>query len=145
MASASTTYSSAFGAAGANDGDRKGTNWGAGGGWNDATPDNFPDWLQIDFAGSRSISEVRVFTVQDDYAAPADPTTTQTFTAYGVTSFMVQYWNGGQWLTVPGGAITGNRYVWRTIAFPAITTGRIRVLVTDALSRFSRLVEVEAY
>ena len=32
--------------------------------------------------------------VQDTYWAPSEPTSTQTFTAYGVRSFDVQYWNG---------------------------------------------------
>ena len=59
--------------AGAINGDRKGTNWGAGGGWNDATAASFPDWLQVDFAGARTINEIRVFTVQDNYAAPSSP------------------------------------------------------------------------
>src|SRR5690349_21423319 len=42
-----TTYT--FPASGAIDGDRKGMNWGFGGGWNDATPSAYPDWLQVDF------------------------------------------------------------------------------------------------
>ena len=50
--------------------------------------------------------------------APVEPTTTQTFSQYGVTSFTVQYWDGAQWLTVPGGAITGNQQVWRTVDVP---------------------------
>jgi hypothetical protein len=143
-ASASTTYPG-YGPAGAINGDRRGANWGAGAGWNDATPDGFPDWLQVDFAGPRTISEVRLFSVQDNYSNPVEPTTTQTFSLYGITSFTVQYWDGAQWLTVPGGTITGNQHVWRTVTFPAVRTARIRIVTTGASDSYSRLVEVEAY
>ena len=143
-ASASTTYPG-YGPAGAINGDRRGANWGAGGGWNDATPGSFPDWLQVDFAGTRTISEVRVFSVQDNYTNPLEPTATQTFSLYGLTSFTVQYWDGAQWLTVPGGTITGNQHVWRTVTFPAISTARIRIVITGASDSYSRLTEVEAY
>ena len=45
-----------------NDGDRKGVNWGSGGGWNDASANVWPDWVQIDFAGTQTIDEIDVFT-----------------------------------------------------------------------------------
>ena len=146
-AGATATASSAdsgFGVAGAINGDRRGVNWGAGGGWQDGTPGSFPDWLQVDFAGARTITEVRLFSIQDNYAAPVEPTTTQLFSKYGVTTFTVQYWDGTQWLAVPGGTITGNQNVWRTVTFPALTTSRIRVLVTGAADIRSRIAEVEA-
>src|SRR5204862_366912 len=47
----STTYSSGYAASGAINGDRRGQNWGNGGGWNDATSNTYPDWLEIDFNG----------------------------------------------------------------------------------------------
>ncbi|MGI8672576.1 MAG: S8 family serine peptidase, partial [Luteitalea sp.] len=144
-ASASSTHSGGYSAAGAINGDRTGANWGAGGGWNDATPGSFPDWLQVDFAGAKTISEVAVFSVQDTYVAPAEPTLTQTFSRYGVTNFTVQYWDGAQWAAVAGGTISGNQNVWRTISFPAVTTTRIRVVVDGAPDMYSRLTEVEAY
>ena len=33
-------------------------------------------------------------TVQDNYANPSEPTEAMTFSAYGNTAFVVQYWNG---------------------------------------------------
>ena len=39
----------------------------AGGGWADGTYSTFPDWLQVDFAGAKTIDEIDVFTVQDNY------------------------------------------------------------------------------
>ena len=48
VASASSIHNNnpgQYGPAGAINGDRRGTNWGGGGGWNDATPNSWPDWL----------------------------------------------------------------------------------------------------
>ena len=144
VASASSTYASGYAASGVINGDRAGVNWGNGGGWNDLTWGSFPDWVEVNFAGSYSISQVNVFAVQDTFWAPAEPTSTQTFTAYGVRSFDVQYWTGTAWATVPGG-VTGNTLVWRTVTFPAVTTQKIRVVVTGAADGYSRLTEIEAY
>ena len=146
LASASSVYPQGnYGAAGTNNGDRKGLNWGSGGGWNDGTDSTFPDWLQISFSGTQTIGEIDVFTGQDNYAAPSEPTPTMTFTQYGITDFQVQYWNGSAWLDVPGGVVTGNNFVWRRFAFAPITTYRIRVLVNAGLLRFSRITEIEAW
>jgi hypothetical protein len=145
VASASSTYDSGYAPAGANNGDRKGTNWASGGGWNDKTADSWPDWLEIDFSGAQTIGEVDVFTVQDSYGAPSDPTPSMTFTRYGIRDFEVQYWTGTAWQDVPGGAIVGNNLVWRQVTFAALTTTKIRVLVTNALNSYSRITEVEAW
>ncbi len=145
IATASSTYNVSYPVAALNNGDRKGVNWGAGGGWNDATNNLYPDWAQISFNGVKSITEIDVFTLQDLYPTSQEPTAIQTFTKYGVTAFNVQYWNGAGWVTVQGGGITGNNLVWRKITFPAVTTDRIRVLVTASLGGYSRIVEIEAY
>ncbi|MET0623774.1 MAG: hypothetical protein ABW250_12390 [Pyrinomonadaceae bacterium] len=100
--------------------------------------------MQIDFAGARKVDEVSVFSLQDNYTGPAEPTEAMAFTKYGVTSFEVQYWDGAQWVTVPGGAITNNNLVWRKVTFPAVTTSKVRVVVHNALGGRSRIVEVEA-
>jgi hypothetical protein len=144
-ATASSAYSAAYAPSGAIDGDHKGLNWAAGGGWNDATPSQFPDWWQVDFAGAQTIDEIDVFSIQDNAAAPVEPTLGMTFTQWGVTDFLVQSWNGTQWVTVPGGSITDNNQVWRQLLFAPITTSRIRVYVTGALGKASRLAEVEVY
>jgi hypothetical protein len=145
VVTASSTYSSAYPTSAANDGDRKGLNWGAGGGWNDATTNVWPDWLEVDFNGSKTINEVDVFTLQDNYQSPSDPTPTMTFTLYGVTDFQLQYWTGSAWANVPGGAVSGNNLVWRQVTFSPLTTSSIRVWITGALGGYSRITEVEAY
>jgi hypothetical protein len=148
VASASSVYSAAgvdYSAAGANNGDRKGLNWGQGGGWNDGTANAFPDWLQINFNGTYAIGHVDIFTAQDNYPALVEPTALMTFTKYGLTDFQVQYWNGSTWLDVPNGNVTNNNFVWRRIAFAPINTNAIRVAVNSALQVFSRVIELEAW
>src|SRR6202008_3541878 len=76
-------------------------------GWNDAPPVNtFPDWLQVDFNGSKTIGEIDVFTVQDNYSSPSEPSEALTFSNYGLTGYDVQYWDGSAWATVTGGSVT---------------------------------------
>jgi RHS repeat-associated protein len=143
-ATASSEYNSGYAAGNAINGDRKGANWGSSGGWHDGTGFTFPDWLQINFSGSKTINEIDVFSVQDNYSAPSEPTETMTFSLYGMTGFEVQYWDGSAWATVPGGNVSGNSNVWRKFAFSPVTTDKIRVL-TKASDGWSRLTEVEAY
>ena len=144
-ATASSTYSSrSYPASSAIDGDRKGANWEQGGGWNDATRDSFPDWLEVDFSGAKRIHQINVFTLQDSFTSPSDPTPLMTCGLYGLLDFQVQYWDGANWATVPGGSITNNNLVMNTILFEDITTTKIRVFVTNAREHFSRITEVEA-
>ncbi len=142
---ASSFYNAAYAPDGAIDGDRNGTHWGNGGGWNNSTVNHFPDWIQINFAGAKSISEIDVFTVQDNYAVPSGPTPSMTFSLYGITDFQVQFWDGFAWVNVPNGSISANNLVWRRINFPALTTSSIRIMVTGALNGYSRITEVEAH
>ena len=146
VVTASSAYNNSTPAAAANNGDRKGQGWGSGGGWLDATPNVFGDWLQVDFNSVKSVGEIDVFTIQDNYANPSEPTETQTFSLYGITAYDVQYWDGTAWQTVPGGSVTGNNKVWRKFTFTPVSTSRIRVLVNGASADgYSRIVEVEAY
>ena len=48
---ASSTDGSGFPASGVINGDRRGLNWGAGGGWQDGTAGVWPDWLEVQFNG----------------------------------------------------------------------------------------------
>ena len=145
VASASSVLNANYPASATINGDRRGLNWGAGGGWNDGTPNAGPDWLQVNFNGSKTIDVVNVFSMQDNYTAPLDPTPTMTFTSWGVRGFEVQYWTGTTWAIVPGGVVTNNNLVWRQVAFAPITTSRIRINVTQALQGYARLIEVEAW
>jgi hypothetical protein len=144
-ATASSFHSSGYAPAGTINGDRRGAPWGSGGGWNDATADTWPDWLEIAFNGTKTIDEIDVFSVQDNYAAPSEPTAGMTFSLYGLRNFEVQYWTGSAWAPVPGGTITNNALVWRQVTFAAVSTTKIRIWVTAALNTWTRIAEVEAY
>ncbi|HEX8501840.1 MAG TPA: PKD domain-containing protein [Pyrinomonadaceae bacterium] len=140
-ATSSSVYPSRdYSPAGAIDGDRSGLRWGSGGGWNDATRDGYPDWLQVDFDGAKRIHEIRVHTLANDLSA--EPTALTPATVYGLLDFEVQYWDGSQWVTV--GSATGNGLASRSFAFPEVTTTKARVLVHNAREHFSRVVEFEA-
>ena len=145
VATASTTHTCCgFSTTGAINGNNRGP-WGNGEGWNDATPNSVPDWIQVDFAGDKSIDEINVFSLHDNYTVENTPTETQTFTLYGLLSFDVQYWNGSAWLTVPGGSVTGNNKVWRKFTFAPITTRKIRVWINAVPDSWSRVVEIQAF
>jgi hypothetical protein len=133
-----------FSPGGVNDGDRRGVNWEHNGGWRDGT-DGFPDWVQVEFAGEKTVDEIDVFTVQDAYAAPAEPTQSLVFNNWGITDYEAQYWDGAQWVTVPGGSVSNNNKVWRQFTFTPVTTTNVRVRITGALNVRSRVVELEAY
>jgi hypothetical protein len=147
VASASSQYNASFPATAAINGDR----------FNLYQPDNTynawhsyglapkPDWLQVDFNGSKTIDEIDVVTLQDNYTNPINPTEATTFTLYGLTAFEVQYWNGTSWLTVPGGSVTGNNKVWRKFTFAAMTTSKVRVLISTTADGYSRVMELEAW
>jgi hypothetical protein len=127
------------------DGDRKGTNWGNGGGWNDGTANTYPDWLEVSFNSAKSLDEIDVVTLQDNFASPVDPTPPMTFSMYGIRDFQVQYWTGSAWQDIPGGVMTNNALVWRQFPVNGITTTKIRIYITNGLNGYSRLTEVEAW
>jgi hypothetical protein len=153
IAIGSTTYPFYnFAASSVIDGDRLGTNWGNGGGWNDATFGGWPDSLAIDLNGSKTISEIRVYTLQDNWTTAGEPTLTTNANGEGILDFEVQYWNGSAFVTVPscngsaGGCnVTGNNKAMRVFTLDTpVTTTKIQVRVNNGRNGFSRIVEVEA-
>ena len=141
-ATASETHSAPYAASGAINGDRKlYLNNNA---WANSTA-TFPQWLQVDFNGSKVIDELDIFSIQDNPSSPSEPTPTMTFGLYGLTTFQAQYWNGSAWVTVPNGNISGNNLVWKQITFAAVTTSKIRIWITGSSDGYSRLAEVEAW
>jgi PKD repeat protein len=126
-------------------GDRTGGNWGGNtGGWNDNTRDAYPDSLEVAFSSAKTIDEINVFTLQNDFRNPQEPAAATPADLYGIIDFDVQYWDGANWVTIPGGSVTGNDKAKRAFTFPGIMTTKIRVVVNNARSHFSRIVELEA-
>ena len=143
VASASSTLAANYPVAAVNDGDVIGKGWGDGGGWADATPGIFPDWIEIDFNGTKTISSVVVYSLQDDYGIAGAPSDTTRANAYGISDFDVQAWNGSAWVTLA--SINDNALAKRTVNFANYSTDRIRVNVIAAFGIYSRVVEVEAW
>jgi hypothetical protein len=143
----STASSRNYPASSTIDGEHKGTNWENGGGWNDNTRDVYPDSLEVDFSGSQTLNEIRVYTVQNDFHNPVEPDANTPADVYGLLDFNVQYWDGTTWLTVPGGVVTGNDKAMRVFTFTGagITTTKIRVVVNNSRVHFSRITELEAF
>ncbi len=111
VTTASSQYSSSYPIADINDGDRLGNNWangGTGGGWNDASGP--PSWVEADFSGSKSISEIDVYTLANCFGSCVSIDATTPADNYGISDFQVQYDNGGVWQTVSGGSVTGNTF-----------------------------------
>jgi hypothetical protein len=104
-----------------------------------------PDWIQVDFARSKSIDEINVFSLHDNYTQENTPTETQTFSLYGLLAFDVQYWNGSSWVTIPGGSVTGNNKVWRKFTLSPVTTNKIRVFINTVPDVWSRVVEIQVF
>ena len=143
VASASSTYAPAYPVSAVNNNERAGTGWGNGGGWADGTPGTFPDWVQITFNGSKTLDRVVVYSLQDLYTQPVEPTDTTTFATYGITAFTVQGWNGASWIDLA--TVSNNTLVKRTVTFPAYSTDRIRINITAARSAGSYVTEIEAW
>jgi allantoicase len=165
VASASSIANTNFPAAAAINGDRTGTTWGTPtGGWNDGSQGDYSqDWVRVDFNGSKTINEIDVYTLRDNFASQTtDPTLTETFntapnTGLGITSYDVQYLSGQGWITIdcgnptnPCGRVINNNKVRRQFIFSPVTTSAVRVAVHGSVpytsaTNYSRLVEIEAY
>lgn len=146
VATGSSVYPNGnFAAANAINGERQGVNWeSGGGGWNDTTRDEWPDSLEVAFNASRTINEIRVYTVQNDYRNPVEPDINTPADVYGILDFDVQYWTGTAWATVPGGSVTNNDKAMRVFPFSNITTTKIRIVVNNGRVHFARITELEA-
>jgi RHS repeat-associated protein len=142
VASASSTHP-AYSLAAINNGDRKGINYG--GIWADATSNEYPDSVQIDFGGSKTIDEVALISMQDNYANPVEPTQTMQGSNYVVTSFRVEYWSESGWQTVPNGLVTSNNLILRRVTFPALTTNKIKITINATGDNYSQIPEIEVY
>jgi RHS repeat-associated protein len=102
-------------------------------------------WLEVDFSGAKSISEVDVYTPRDNYTNQSDPTAGETFSLYGVSSYDLQYWDGSAWVAITGGSVSGNNLVWRKLTFSSVVTTKLRLNVTGAVDGVARITELEAW
>ena len=145
VATASSVLGPNYPASGAINGDRRGLNWGAGGGWNDGTQNAGPDWIEVAFNGSKSIDEVNVFSMQDSYTAPVEPTPAMTFTCGACAGSRCSTGPARPGQSVPGRG--------RDQQQPGVAAGSVRADHDDAdphlhdggAQRLRRVIEVEAW
>ena len=57
--------------------------WATGQPRKDDSPSAYPDWVQVNFGSDRSIDEINVFGVMDDFESSAPPTTDLTVLIMG--------------------------------------------------------------
>ena len=147
-ATASSTHTDRnYSPQGAIDGDRKGQDWENGGGWNDFTRGIWPDDWTVTFNGAQSIAEIRLYTLQNDFRNPQEPTPLTPADLYGISDFEVQTCNGATCTTIPVvGTVTGNDKAMRVfvLSTPVTATG-VRIKVNNGRVHYSRIVEVEAF
>jgi alpha-L-rhamnosidase len=117
----------------ANDGITDSTLWDLGQGWNDNTPDTFPDELSVAFEGTAPIGRIRLHTL-DSAQYPAS--------GFGISDADVQLLAGGEWRTV--GEIRGNDRGLVELTFPTVEADAARVIVHAARVSYSRVIELEA-
>jgi hypothetical protein len=112
--------------------------------WTDDTADEFPDIVQINFFGTKTIDRVVVYSVQDNYFDGVDAAGADECFVYGLVEFSVQGWNGREWVTL--GNVSDNVLCKRTVSFPPFMTDQIRITVTATGGwSWSRIAEVEAW
>ena len=99
--------------------------------------------MQINFNGSKSIDRVVVYTLQDNFPSPVEPTDTRRSTCTGSRTLRSKDAVAAQW--VPLATVSNNTLVKRTVTFAAFTTDAIRVVVTNALASYARITEIEAW
>ena len=114
--------------------------------WTDDTTDEFPDVVQINFSGNKTIDRVVVYSVQEElnHFGGIDPSDTDTCYVYVLVDFTVEGWNGNNWVTLA--TVTDNDLCKRTVTFAPFTTDQIRINVTVTGGwSWTRIAEVEAW
>lgn len=130
-------------------------NWGPGdadggtGGWDsDQGPTGTePAELIVDFGVERTFSHVKMFTLRNSTDYSDEPTTEETFSSWGNTSYELEYWNGYAWVNFI--SVTGNNKVVREHDFVAITASKVKFIglgtADHTSSPHARLVELEIW
>ena len=114
--------------------------------WTDDTTDEFPDVVQINFSGNKTIDRVVVYSVQEElnHFGGIDPSDTDTCYVYVLVDFTVEGWNGNNWVNLA--TVTDNDLCKRTVTFAPFTTDQIRINVTVTGGwSWTRIAEVEAW
>ncbi len=104
----------------------QGNRWGT---W----PEQGQQWAELTWSSAQTLREAQVYFFDDDEGIDLP------------SSWRLQYWNGSSYADVPGAGgypVAANQY--NTVAFPAISTTRLRVVLQSALNFSVGLLEVKA-
>jgi hypothetical protein len=101
----------------------------------------------------RTINELDLFSLKDDYYDGADPTRDTIAHNYGNVNFRLQYCpvgrtclaDGTGWVTPPGGWFLNNRKAWTSVSFPPIAVTAVRVALDCIQDTRAYVVELEAW
>lgn len=108
-----------------------GERWAKGGGWNDGTESEFPDWLEVSLAEPVEVRAVRILTLE-----PAE--------RHGIRDFDVQLRHGGEWVTCA--EVRDNEDASVLVSAPGMRSDRVRIVVHAANDEaYSRIVAVGVY
>jgi hypothetical protein len=112
-------------------GHTSGTRWARGGGWNDGTEGEFPDWLEVTLARPVDIRAVRVITLE-----PAE--------RFGIRDFDIMVRREGEWAVCA--EIRNNDEESVVVGLPNIRSDRVRIVVHGSNDdTYSRIIAVNVY
>jgi len=112
-------------------GHTSGERWAQGGGWNDGTEGEFPDWLEVQLPEPALVGAVRVITLE-----PA--------ARYGIRDFDVLCRRGGEWVTCA--EVRENEDEVMTVPIAPVRTSRVRIVVHSSNDdMYSRIIAVQVF
>ena len=108
-----------------------GERWAKGGGWNDATEGEFPDWIEVVLPTPTVVRAVKVITLE-----PA--------ARYGIRDFDVLCQRGDEWVRCA--EVRDNEDIAVTVGVPSIRTNRVRIVVYSSNDEaYSRIIAVQVF
>ncbi len=94
--------------------------------WCDATPNVFPDWIELEFKKTLKVGRVEVYSVENS-----------------LKDYEIQLRRGGRYETV--GKVENATGVMQTISFPPLDADGVRLYVTSANGAHSKVYEIKVF
>ncbi len=97
--------------------------------------DETPDTVELAWEKPQTIGAARIVTGWASGAGPQDP----------IADFVLQYHDGSEYRNIDATRTTGNESIDWHARFPAVTTDRLRLVVTATPNDHSRIWQIEVY
>ncbi len=94
-----------------------------------------PNWIEFSWPSPQELTAIRIFSGYRTGGKVTAP----------ISSFVLQFDDGGVWSDVQGTDTTGNTAVDWNVRFPSVTSRKFRLLIREAQGGISRIWEVELY